>query len=101
MLKKNARRRVLGGIFAGALVIGVSVAPASATTQTTGPADCEIANVVIASSTLGQTWHMNSAGSVWNKGYRNGGATTYTDWRYLRWVATESPTIWSSGFRCG
>lgn len=101
MMKINVKRLLLGGTLTVALAVAVGITPASATTQTTGPANCEIASVVIASSTVGQTWHMNSAGSVWNKGYRNGGATTYTDWRYLRWVATEAPTIWSSGFRCG
>ena len=100
-MKRNILRGVLGGIFAGALVIGVSVTPASANiTQVTSPANCSGAQVVVASDTRGNTWHAISAGPVWNKGYRNGGATTYTGWSGLQWVATEAPTIWSSGYRC-
>lgn len=100
-MKTNVKRLLLGGMFAGALVVGVGITPASANiTQVTSPANCTAGQVVVASDTRGNTWHAISAGPVWNKGYRNGGATTYTGWGGLQWVATEAPTIWSSGYRC-
>lgn len=99
-MRRAGRRGALVGLAAGALVVAAGVMPANAVTQTTGPAPCGNQEVVVASSTVGNTLHLISAGLVWDKGYRNGGATTYSGYSSLRWVATDAPTINSSGFRC-
>lgn len=57
--------------------------------------------LVIASSTYGQTYHDSfNPGGSWDKGFRNGGATTYTGFYEANLIAITAPTINSSGWRC-
>lgn len=92
--------RFTGVALAAALLFALGAAPASAAFMNTGPAQCGSKEVVIASDTIGDTFHRSSAGQYWNKGYRNGGATTYTGYTNLFSVSVEASNIRSSGFRC-
>lgn len=93
-------RRVLSAVLAAGLLVVVSATSSSAVVQERGPANCGNREVIIASSTIGSTEHATSTGLVWNKGYRDGGATTYTGRSSFASVIVTAPTIRSMGYRC-
>lgn len=97
------RKKIVRAAAVGPGVVGLAFAtaiPASAEFMRTGPAECGRDQVVIASSTIGNTVHSTATGRIWNKGYRNGGATTYTPYSFVFYVEVEAPVIRSSNFRC-
>lgn len=98
-MSKTQRRAGLAllalSLFTGAISTG-----ANAVTQATGPATCAT-EIRVASKTTGETYHRTSMAQYWYKGYKNNsGATSYTGFKNLDWVATDAPKIASSGYAC-
>lgn len=58
----------------------------------------QLHELIIASDTGGRTYH-RTENQVWDKGVRDGGATTYTG-TWSAFVEVEAPTIHTAGTRC-
>jgi hypothetical protein len=94
------KRRLFVVMSVSVLMVALGATGASAIIQSTNPAVCET-EIRVASKTTGETYHSTSERQSWYKGVKkNAGATSYTGYAYLYYVATSAPTIASSGFAC-
>lgn len=98
-MRKVSKRATIAAMLAMGLIIPLTATGAQALSQITGQCSCST-EIRVASSTVGQTEHRTSQGQYWDKGVRNGGATSYTGYTYLTFVQTDAPTINSSGYAC-